>query len=80
MSGNLDWRWIGIGVAIMFGLNIVASLIIAAILVLLFGEMPRLVRSTYTVFMSFPSAPGVTVDTPVRKSGILIGRVSDVRL
>jgi hypothetical protein len=32
MSGNLDWRWIGIGVAIMFGLNIVASLIIAAVI------------------------------------------------
>ncbi|MBI3465999.1 MAG: MCE family protein [Planctomycetes bacterium] len=62
------------------GVMVLASLIIAAILVLLFGEMPRLVRDTYTVFMSFPSAPGVTVDTPVRKSGILIGRVTRVEL
>jgi hypothetical protein len=38
MSGNLDWRWIGIGVAIMFGLNIVASLIIAA---LIGGDIPE---------------------------------------
>jgi hypothetical protein len=29
MPGNLDWRWIGIGVAIMFGLNLVAGLIFA---------------------------------------------------
>jgi hypothetical protein len=34
MSRGLDWRWIGIGVAIMFGLNFVASLI----LVLLVGD------------------------------------------
>jgi phospholipid/cholesterol/gamma-HCH transport system substrate-binding protein len=59
---------------------VLASLIIAAILVLLFGEMPRLVRDTYTVYMSFDTAPGVTVDTPVRKSGILIGRVTNVEL
>lgn len=32
MSGSLDWRWIGIGVAIMLGLNIIASLIIAALI------------------------------------------------
>lgn len=29
MSGNLNWRWIGIGVAIMFALNLVASLLMA---------------------------------------------------
>ena len=38
MLGKLDWRWIGIGVAIMFGLNIVASLIIAA---LIGGDLPE---------------------------------------
>jgi len=34
MTGRLDWRWIAIGAAIMFGLNLVASLI----LVLLVGD------------------------------------------
>jgi hypothetical protein len=34
MTGRLDWRWIAIGAAIMFGLNLVASLI----LVLLAGD------------------------------------------
>ena len=32
MSRNLDWRWVGIGVAIMLGLSLVAGLISAAIL------------------------------------------------
>ncbi len=31
MSRGLDWRWIGIGVAIMFGLNLVAGLIFALV-------------------------------------------------
>jgi hypothetical protein len=38
MSGNLDWRWIGIGVAIMIGLNLVASLIMA---LLIGGDLPE---------------------------------------
>lgn len=32
MGQGLDWRWIGIGAAIMFGLNFVASLILVALL------------------------------------------------
>lgn len=62
------------------GVLVVATAIITAILVMLFGEMQSLVRRQKTVYIEFDSAPGVTVDTPVRKSGILIGRVSDVEL
>jgi hypothetical protein len=32
MPRGLDWRWIGIGVAIMFGLNFVASLILVLVM------------------------------------------------
>jgi hypothetical protein len=32
MSGNLNWRWIAIGVAIMFGLNLAASLLLLLLL------------------------------------------------
>jgi hypothetical protein len=32
MSGNLDWRWVAIGAAIMFGLNLVASLLLLLLL------------------------------------------------
>lgn len=31
MRGGLDWKWIGIGAAIMFGLSLVAGLIAAAL-------------------------------------------------
>ncbi len=32
MPRELDWRWIGIGVAIMVGLNVVASLILVLVM------------------------------------------------
>ncbi|HPP52638.1 MAG TPA: MlaD family protein [Thermoguttaceae bacterium] len=57
------------------GLMAAASVLIAVILALFFGEMPVLHR-TYLLRIRFPQAPGVTADTPVRKSGILIGRVA----
>ena len=34
----------------------------------------------YTIFVRFPQAPAVTIDTPIHKSGILVGRVTDVDL
>ena len=37
-------------------------------------------HGSYTIQVRFDDAPGVTKDTPVRKSGILIGRVTDVEL
>jgi phospholipid/cholesterol/gamma-HCH transport system substrate-binding protein len=60
------------------GVMVVATFIISGILILLFGEVPTLVRGTKTVYLVFPQAPNVSVDTPVRKSGILIGRVTAV--
>lgn len=32
MSGNLDWKWIGFGVLIMLGLNIVAGIVLGLFL------------------------------------------------
>ncbi len=61
------------------GVMVLATLIIAGILVLLFGDTPSLMRDDYTIYMHFNDAPGVTEGTPVRKSGILIGRVKSVR-
>jgi phospholipid/cholesterol/gamma-HCH transport system substrate-binding protein len=61
------------------GVTILASLIIAAILVLIFvGDLPSLRHGSYEVYVVFPQAPGVTRDTPVRKNGIRIGRVTAV--
>ena len=61
------------------GVMILATALIAAILVLLFMGTSPLTHGTYTIYIKFNDAPGVTRDTPVRKAGILIGRVRDVR-
>ncbi len=62
------------------GVVVLATLVIAGVLVLIFGEAPQLFQKGITVYVRFPRAPGVMVDTPVRKSGILIGRVRSVEL
>ena len=61
------------------GVVVVAAASITVILVMLFGALPTL-RPRYTLHIRFPEAPGVTVDSPVRKSGVQIGRVSNVKL
>ncbi|MEX2185357.1 MAG: MlaD family protein [Pirellulales bacterium] len=63
------------------GVMVLATIIIAGILLVVMGEVPKLGfgRPTYVLEARFDRAPGVTKDTPVRKSGILIGRVTDVR-
>jgi phospholipid/cholesterol/gamma-HCH transport system substrate-binding protein len=61
------------------GLMVLATLLILGILVAMFGEMPKLIHGEYTLYVTFYQAPGVSKDTSVRKSGILIGRVTNVR-
>ena len=39
-----------------------------------------LLHGTYTIYIKFNEAPGVSRDTPVRKAGIRIGRVRNVRV
>lgn len=60
------------------GVLVLSAIISTAILVVLFNGPVTLGLGTYTIYMSFQDAPGITADTPVRKSGILIGRVTDV--
>ena len=62
------------------GVVVVAAAIITILMVLIFGEGVSFVRSQYTVRLHFPRAPGVTVGTPVRKQGILIGRIAKVEI
>jgi len=61
------------------GVMVLSTLIIAGILVLLFGDARSFAAGSYTIYVHFSDAPGVTDGTPVRKSGILIGRVTNVR-
>lgn len=62
------------------GVVVLASAIVAAILVMLVGAVPNPLQPKYTLYVGFPTAPGVAVDTPIRKDGVLIGRVSNVKL
>jgi phospholipid/cholesterol/gamma-HCH transport system substrate-binding protein len=62
------------------GVLVVASLVIVIILILFFGAAPNFFAKRYQVTIKFPAAPGVETDTPVRKNGVQIGRVTDVKL
>lgn len=62
------------------GIVVLAAAIICGILIWRFGDIQLPGTSKYTIFINFSRAPGVTVGTPVRKSGISIGRVTNVEL
>lgn len=65
------------------GVMVLASLLIVVILITLFGEMPefakRLFQPTYTIRFWFPEARGLRPDSPVRRNGIRVGRVTNVQ-
>ena len=60
------------------GVMVFATILIALILIFMFGDFHQIIHGTYEVRVWLREAPGVAVDTPVRKSGILIGRVTRV--
>lgn len=62
------------------GFVMLVAMLLTGILFFLLGERPQFLSDKKTLYVEFDSAPGVTVDTPVRTSGILIGRVSNVKL
>jgi phospholipid/cholesterol/gamma-HCH transport system substrate-binding protein len=62
------------------GLMMLAALIALCVLAVMFGTLPKWIGGgEYTVTVTFEQAPGVSPGTPVRKSGILVGRVTDVQ-
>src|SRR5687767_3428093 len=62
------------------GVVVLAAALITAFLVARFGDLPLPGAGTYTIYVRFPRAPGVEAGTPVRKSGVQIGRVTNVEL
>lgn len=62
------------------GVVVLAAALITAFLVARFGDLPLPGAGTYTVYVRFPRAPGVTEGTPVRISGVPIGRVTRIEL
>ncbi|MCA9141244.1 MAG: MCE family protein [Planctomycetaceae bacterium] len=67
-------------IAFRVGVVVVAAACLAVVLIGIFGGGKGVFKSRYTIYLRFPRAPGVTVDTPVRKNGVHIGRVTDVSL
>jgi phospholipid/cholesterol/gamma-HCH transport system substrate-binding protein len=73
----MDERIMQFRVGVMF----LFVLIILGFLLVFLGKLPNLIPGRYyTIEVVFDNASGVTSNTPVRKSGILIGRVEKVRL
>ena len=57
---------------------VLASLVIAGILVVMLGEAPDVTGRKIKVNVTFPEAPNVAEKTPVRRRGVVIGRVTDI--
>jgi phospholipid/cholesterol/gamma-HCH transport system substrate-binding protein len=62
------------------GVVVLAAALITAFLVARFGDLPFTGAGTYTIFIKFPRAPGISEGTPVRTSGVQIGRVTAIEL
>ncbi len=60
------------------GVMVVGAVLTATVLALMFGVSPF--AKTYTINVKFAAAPGVSIGTPVRKSGIRIGEVTKIEL
>jgi phospholipid/cholesterol/gamma-HCH transport system substrate-binding protein len=60
------------------GVMVLAALLIGGILVVMFGKLPTFGVGSYIVNARFTDAPGVTANTPIRRSGIKVGKVESV--
>ncbi len=67
-------------IQIRVGIVVVVAAIATFLLILFFGEKGPLFRKTKTIYMRFDQAPGASPETPIRKNGVLVGRVSNVEL
>ena len=63
-----------------FGVFVLASLILLAVLTILFGGFPNYFKRTQEYTIVFTNAPGIAPGTPVRRSGVRIGEVQTVEL
>lgn len=65
---------------IRLGIFVVMSLVMLGGLILLFGSLPTFFRNANRFTIDFSDAPGISQGSPVRRSGVRIGEVTDVRL
>ncbi|MBI3824161.1 MAG: MCE family protein [Planctomycetes bacterium] len=63
-----------------FGLFVLGSLVLLAVLTILFGGFPNYFKRSESFTIVFSNAQGVAPGTPVRRSGVRIGEVRSVEL
>ncbi len=63
-----------------FGIFVLATLILLAVLVMLFGGLPRYFTQNDPYTIVVDNALGITAGTPVRRSGVKVGEVRGVEL
>jgi len=62
------------------GMFVIGAFVLLAVLTVFFGGTPRVFMSREHYTLLFKNAPGVSIGTPVRRSGIRIGEVTSVDL
>jgi phospholipid/cholesterol/gamma-HCH transport system substrate-binding protein len=62
------------------GVLVISAIGIGIILIFLFGAFPSVLQRDYTLSVVFPSAEGISVNTPVIRDGVRIGRVASIDL
>ncbi len=62
------------------GVLVIAAIGLGIILTFLFGAFPTVLSREYELLVEFPSAEGVSLNTPVLRDGVRIGRVADITL
>jgi ABC-type transporter Mla subunit MlaD len=62
------------------GVFVLASLLLLAVLIILFGSFPRVLTPSNEYAVRFVDAPGISVGTPVRRSGVRVGEVRAIDL
>ena len=60
------------------GIVVVATGLVVVTLVLMFGRVPAIFKSSYPIYVKFKDASGISPGTPVTKFGIRIGQVTEI--
>jgi ABC-type transporter Mla subunit MlaD len=69
------------GIRFRIGVFVLTAMILLAVLIILFGRFPNFLKGTSKrYYVVFDYAPGVAINTPVRRSGVRIGQVEKVEL
>ncbi|MGL4551614.1 MAG: MlaD family protein [Gemmataceae bacterium] len=68
------------GIRLRLGALVILALVLLGTMVFMFGSLPGLFKRTSRYVVRFTDAPGLAPGAPVRRSGVRIGDVRDVRL